>query len=621
EVDIGESIGILEPVPFPYALSLGYNEPFNITVTVYYPNGTPVVDQTVSAYLVKDGSIYANLTLLMVKPGIYTTTYALLPPLPQGTYILEISSQYGEAYTYIYFGDMIFGGIITPVYDYLPSASPGNNITIFAEVLTPQFTGVFTSQVFASLISPKGKPIVNITLKPAPDIVLFGVFNLFFTYYGNLTVPNDVKPGFYNVIVYSETNSSLGVITGKFVTSLYISNYSLNVTVKVNPIAYEGQWLKIYANITYPNGTEVTEGSFTATIMPASLESEALVLGLEIGIPLQYNSTLNEWVGEFQVPSELQGSIYQGNTISWLSGPWAIFISGSAKSGQILFSNATYFYVEPYTYLGSKVNLNQNARSLPPLIAKVNKTTYVISNVYIGNLTVKGVTLELLNSRIGSITAIDSKVIIKDNEIGGSYIGIVSINSTLTILNSIISNVIYAFDQINSNITLINVNFKNVSEMSKVPPPTVTINVTNITIPEAVIQFTIFGEGLRIINVLMNGKPVHYFLTSGTENEIIIDIPFNASILPDGVYAFVFEISNGGLVYNETKDVINTYHQILSNEQVSVLKNEVSLLNASVSLERSEVISYKSAFYISSALAVIAIIIGVLGVIFIIRKR
>lgn len=635
EVDIGESIGIIEPVPFPYAASIIYNEPFNIVVTVYYPNGTPVVNQSVFAYLIKDGKLYANLTLLMIRPGEYATAYALLPPMPQGTYLLEIISDYGEAYTYVYFGDMIYGGVISPVNDYLPSASPGQNITVFAEVLTPEITGLFTSKVVASLQDLNGTTILNVTLHPAPNVVLFGIYDLFFTYYNNITIPSGIKPGFYNIIISSETNTSLGPAVGKFVTAIYISNYSLNVNVRIDPtLAYEGQLVKIYANITYPNGSEVTSGSFTATLVPSSLGYAVGILGFNIGVPLQYNSSIGEWVGVFRVPSELNGSIFQGDTANMLSGPWSIFVSGVASNGDLLFSNATYLIVSPLTYIGNNIVLNSKDITSIPFMVRLNQTTYLISEVYAPNLTINGLNVEIVNARINSLTLNNAKAVIIDSTIGGTKIAITSINSTVSLVNSLIVNSVYGFDQVNSNISMSGVKLLNVTALSIVPPPVATINIQNVTTSSASLQVNVTGVGLRVINVVMNGKPVTYSISAVSPNNIIITIPFNSSALPDGEYSFTIEVSNGGLVYNLTKTVFNSYHQVYDSEQLSTLSNDinslttsvsslstsVSSLNTSVNVLHSALSSTNTIAYSSLAISIIALILGIVGILLSIRK-
>ncbi|TRM85199.1 peptidase S53, partial [Sulfolobus sp. E3] len=241
-----------------------------------------VANQSVTAYLIRNGHIVASVPLIMSSPGNYQGAYALLPPLPQGTYLLVINDSYGSATSYVYFGEYNFGGVLTPLNDGLPAASPGENVTFIDLVETIEFTGLFTSNVNAFVYNPSGKLVGEVHLIPAPDTIQFGVYLLFLLYEGNFTVPNNATPGFYNVVIQSVTNTSVGLDISNFTTAFYVSPANLNYNVKVSDTVYEGQWIKIFANITYPNGTEVKYGTFTATLSPTQLNYESLIIGFEI---------------------------------------------------------------------------------------------------------------------------------------------------------------------------------------------------------------------------------------------------------------------------------------------------------------------------------------------------
>ncbi len=589
EIDVGESINIVQPIPYPYNIPLPYNEPFSIEACVYYPNGTPVANQSVTAYLIRNGHTVASIPLIMTSPGNYQGAYALLPPLPQGTYLLVINDSYGSATSYVYFGEYNFGAVLTPLNDELPAASPGQNVTFIDLVETIEFTGLFTSNVSAFVYSPTGKLVGEVHLIPAPDTIQFGVYLLFLLYEGNFTVPDNATPGFYTVIIQSITNTSVGLDISNFTTAFYVSPANLNYSVKVSDMVYEGQWVKILANITYPNGTEVKYGTFTATLTPTQLNYESLIIGFEIGVPLQYNSTLNEWVGVYELPSIFNGSIFQGSNQYSLSGPWNIIVSGISSDGYNLYSN-NYFYfsVLPYTFL-NQILISKDSNL--PLLAEINSSAYMLSSVASNNITIMGTNVVLNNDIIGQLVIKDSSVtilssnikqlivlnstvsIVKSN-IGGKMVAIIANSSTVSVVSTVIQNSQYAFSQSNSIINMNGVSLSNVTSLSTVTPPKLTYSPSNITVAQKSIIVNISGEYLKLVNVLVNGEPIKYSVVSSSPSMISVSIPFNASTLPDGEYVFTVEVSDG-LPYNLTFNVFNSYHTVLLNENILSLHSSV----------------------------------------------
>ncbi|MCH4815909.1 MAG: protease pro-enzyme activation domain-containing protein [Saccharolobus sp.] len=597
EVDIGESINIVSPIPYPFNFPIPYNSPFGIEAWIYYPNGTPVVNQSVTAYLVSNsGKLLASIPLLMMAPGLYEGSYALLPPLPQGTYLLIINDSYGSAFSYVYFGEYNFGAILTPINDGFPAASPGQNITIIDEVLTPELTGIFTSNVTAYIYNQNGNLIGQVKLTPAPDIIQFGVYLLFFLYYANFTIPFDASPGFYNVVIQSVSNTSTGLVKANFVTSFYVSPANLRLNVKVNSVVYEGEVLKIYANITYPNGTPVKYGMFTATVLPTSLNYEQLIIGFQAGIPLQYNSTLGEWVGIYKVPSIFYGSIFQGSSVYSLAGPWNVIVSGVSWNGYNLYSTPASFSfvnVMPYTFIN---NIIVSSKSLDsPLLSKINSTTYMLSNVKANNITVEGINVILDNVIANTITLKNSNVMIRSSsinqlvlenssvsiigsKIGGNNIAVVANDSNLTITSSVIQNSRYAFLQPNSVISISGISMYNVTDLSVIPAPKIIyLSTTNVTVSKESIIVNITGEYLRLLGVSMNNKPVSYSVISSSPSSISLSIPFNASQFSDGQYVFTVSVSDG-LPYNLTFNILNNYHLVTVQGRIITLQGSVNLL-------------------------------------------
>ncbi|MEM0173041.1 MAG: protease pro-enzyme activation domain-containing protein, partial [Sulfolobaceae archaeon] len=325
DIVIGQSINIIYPIPYPFNFPLAPNTYFPIIVEVYNPNGLPAINESVNAYLIKDNKIVESVKLLPSRAftGEYTGSLSLISPSDQGVYLLLVNSTYGSAYTYLVFGNVIFGAIFTPINTGFPSVAVGQNITIIAYTLSPTFEGVLSSDVTA-YIYKDGKLMAKVPLIRAPNSVLFGIYNLFYLYYNNFTIPSNFTAGFYDVIIESKTNTSKGLTIGEFFTSFYVSPSTLGYKVSVKSIAFEGENVKIYAKITYPNGSDVKYGIINAVLMPTSITYASLLVGYYTGVEMHYESKSGLWVGEFRIPSVLESNtFYQGSPPDVLrAGSW-----------------------------------------------------------------------------------------------------------------------------------------------------------------------------------------------------------------------------------------------------------------------------------------------------------
>ncbi len=350
---IGTGITIIEPVPYPYAPAIPVDQPFEIEVYAIYPNGTPLTVPSLTVAFYHKGVDYFNATLLPVnvasEPGLYAG-YAMLPyPDPQGAYIMYVYSEApngkldGDAYTYVYFGEeIIYGYVITPLNDGTPSVTAGQTLYFVAMVENPWGLGMFTSQVYANIYSLNGTLVAQVPLYPASAPMLgYQV--------GSFTVPTSMAPGWYNVVFVSEENTSNGPLYGYFNQSFYVAPESVSATIYMASYSIEGVWLNVYVSITYPNGTPVTSGTFTATFVPQQLANELMLLGFFVGEPLQYNSAIGLWTAEIYVPSVYNTEIYSGEGVYSLAGPYILAVSGETQGADNLYPATQSVYVSPIT--------------------------------------------------------------------------------------------------------------------------------------------------------------------------------------------------------------------------------------------------------------------------------
>jgi len=621
DIDVGVGLAIISPptpMPYPYGSSLPLNYPFPVYVYATLPNGKPASNLTLTAYLIHHNKVYYATQLQEKGNGTYIGYMELPYPAPQGAYILLVNSTVGSVYSYEYFGQSIISAfVLTPVNDGLPSVSPGESVILMAQVINPTGYGMYTSSIVANIYNSSKQLVAQVPLMPTASGIQVGFY----------TIPSNMKPGFYNVVFVSYDNSELGPLYGYYNQSFYVAPSSLYSMVRSIHVAYEGQNVIVTANITYPNGTEVKYGMFVATLIPDQQYSNLLLMSFTIGIPLQYVPSMNEWMGILSLPSLGSPGFFTGESVSQLSGPWSITISGESANGYDVISMPYNVYVQPYTYIGSAKISQETLQTLPmgtvfgnSIVGiysenlVVTNANITIENSEISNLTIENSNVTILNSEVRTITSYNSNINVMNSKVGPSLVGITLINSSANVANTLFQSVKYAFHQVNSVVQISGLSEYNVSKLSlTTPPKLISISPSTITKPINYITVSIEGSGLKPVKVLVDNVPVTFTYTS-SKSMLYVKIPFNSTSLPDGAYTITIEVSNG-LTYYIKAQVFNTYHieyqsgviaankklatqniqniynkiesQLLSN--VTMLNNKISKLSGTLSMEYAAV--------------------------------
>jgi len=582
DIDVGVGLAIISPptpAPYPYGPPLFANYPFYVEVYATLPNGNPDDNLSLNAYLIKNGVVYYSTPLISEGGGIYYGEMILPYPDPQGSYILMVNSSQGNVYTYEYFGEAILESfVITPVNDGLPSASPGETVILAALAIDPIGLGMFTSNIYANIYNLSNYLVAQVPLQPTSSGFQTGFF----------TIPSNLTSGFYNVVFISNESTAISPLFGYANQSFYVSPSTLNTNIESVSTAYEGQYIKVFANITYQNGTEVKYGTFTATLIPDQYYSGLLDYSFTVGIPLQYNSSLNEWYGILQLPSLSSPGIFTGLSSMELSGPWSVTVSGEAANGNDEVSTPYSIYLEPYTFIGSLIINQNNYTSLPmgtvignsiegvysnSLIIK--NASLLIENSVINNLTIANSTVKIIGSQINRIMAEDSNISLLNDNIGPGVVGVSLINSNANIVNSVFENLIYAFSQENSKIVLSGLNEYNVTHLSNVTLPKV-VSVYPINVTQAInyVYINLSNNNFTPVQVLLDSIPINY--TYKIANGMLeLAIPFNSTSMPDGTY-IVTIILNNGLSYNISVKIYNNYHLLYQSLLIDNLENTLS---------------------------------------------
>ena len=477
---IGVGITIVEPIPFPYAPSIPVNYPFTIEAYAMFPNGTAVNTTSLEVVFYRQGTPVFTATLLPTSTtGLYEGTSMLMYPEPQGAYIMYVyylgpnGKVEGDAYEYVYFGEMVIVGyVVTPLNDGMPSVSANQTLLFLAYVENPFGFGAFTSQVWVDIYNLSGYLVAQVPLQPAPYPLLGFQMGFF-------TVPPNMPPGWYNAVFVSEENTSTGPLFGYLNQSFYVAPTAAQSPLVVIPsYAFENQWIEIQAQILYPNGTPVTSGEFTATLLPAQDLPNLLLIGFETGVPLQYNATLGAWVGYVQVPSIIYQSIYTGEGVYSLAGPWDVVVAGVSPTGINLYPSIWPIYVEPYTYMDPITVSGSNISSLPSSIRsgdtiynvyipslKVVDAHITLVNSIVGQLTAVNSTVTIVNGNVTSIEAVGSTLTLRGGYVGGGTVGIDAVGSTVNVEGTEFANLEYAFSVTDSSLNVQGARFLNVGSV------------------------------------------------------------------------------------------------------------------------------------------------------------
>jgi subtilase family serine protease len=434
DVNVGDSLGIVSPVPYPFATTTPPGSPFAIEAVAQFPNGSAVQAPSLNAYLIYEGRTISQVTLNGTA-GDYSGQGNITAGDPQGTYTIVVNgSGIGSVYSYLYVGQAVTGVILGPTDTAIPSASPGQQVVLLARVATSTGAGRYTSNVTAKVYDLSGMLVASADLHPSPNTVQFGVFDFFGYDQANFTLPSGLAQGFYKVQFLSSylENSTSALQEGNFTTGFYVSSPTLNYTVSVPAAVYEGQTLRVTAMISNSTGAPVDSGVFFATAIPSGYSFESYVTDYDgyTGAPMQYNSTLGQWVAEMRIPSALSPfDGFTGNIPGLVSGPWTVSVSGESSSASNVVPGTSYMEVQPYTYY-TLSSINATNVATAPLVA-ANGTGYVLSDIGADSLVVSGTTITLVDSSIGNLTLVNADVRLVASTVGS----LSAAGSTLALLH------------------------------------------------------------------------------------------------------------------------------------------------------------------------------------------
>ncbi len=599
-----------EQPTFPITVNVEY---YNITVNQY----TPITTLTL---------IPINASIIGY-PGLIWIAKIL--SLPSGD--LYITSENAEGFVSFTSGTMLQSLFILPPDVAEPgSVAPGQNIIIEGLPTPPENLLTITSiqtgnpvssniqegtNITAELVNTNGKVISKASIPFDSEVG---------EYLGYLPVPSTASGLYYIYLESSYDSITLNQnVSGFFYGEIYVTNYS-NVNIKTESYAYQGQTLTIYANITYPNGTEVTYGMYSATVYPMAITNEYSQISQIVELPLWYDSAIGEWIGNVTLPSTFNSgnlTYYEGEL--YYGAPFEILVTGLSANAYPTSNSPSAektFYVLPYNLIENK-KLDGFQTYNAVLINDTIITNGTLTNDILVNDNISG-NVRIVDSNVTNVTFYDSNVSLIYSE---GY-NIHSINSMITLVNSKISN-----------INLVNSEISNIkSTVSHITPslPTISIvspiNNENIT-GNITINFNVVGSNVMKDILYLNGKILTSFTGNGT-----FTYTLDTAKYPDGTYNLtVLSIQSDNLqssasIYVNFENMLSSVNQKVSNLSSNVsnlssnvsslssnLKSENSTLSSEISSDvsslNSSISSTKDLIYVAIVIAIIGIIIGILA--------
>jgi subtilase family serine protease len=569
DINVGDSLNILSPVPYPFAPPTPPNAPFTIVVSAAAPNGTSLSSLNLTANLVYEGKTVTSVSLPSAGRGFYSGSAVITPGEPQGTYTLAVNLPgVGSAYTYLYIGEGLTGGLIGPNDEAIPSVAPGQLAVLLARSVTANLMGIYESNVTAKIYSLSGTLMASVKLQPAPKIAQFGAFDFFGYQQANFTIPSNFTEGFYKIQFLSTfiQNGAGGAQFGNFTTGFYVSGPTLSYKISNPSTVFEGQQAQVSTRITDSKGAPVTSGVFLATFIPTGYAFESYLADISgySGVPMQYNPSTGEWTASYQIPSALTShNAFVGNVPGLTYGPWNVFVSGESANGSNVIPSSAYFNVLPFTYLGIGQLNPSNIGSVP--LAVVNGSGYALSNAAAGKLVIRGLQITLTNDNFGNLTLVNSKVSLVGIRVG-----------SLSVTNSTIVNVGSSFNSVSPALPVITVSGLSAPVAGKT---TFTADVAGLLLSSSSVVAQI------------DGAPVALTVTS-TSAGVTASGTVDSSTLAPGVHILTLKAT-------QADGLLSTYSTYFSVNPAGSFASQGGLLLASL--------------YATATISVIAIVLAIMA--------
>jgi subtilase family serine protease len=564
-----------------------------VDVLVSDLDGNPVESGSFSAaastYSIMSNTYSEVVSVPLTSKSLGYWTSLLNGSYPNGPMMLTIS---GGAYGYLPFmnGVDLQSSFILPSVIAEPGVvAPGQSIFVEGELEPPvnlpnvisaetgyplSYDVAFGSNLTATLYGPSGNLVASNTFWLTPEGFIGGT----------LDVPPDAKQGLYTIILSSSFDSATinAEVDGSFFAQIYVGP-SYNIpSISTNTSAlFEGQTVQVRADITYPNGTEVKFGIYSATLYPRDLQNDYSTLTQMVNVPLFYDSQLNKWVGNATMPSPYNNggsiSLYQGTI--YLSGPFEVYVSGVSADGvptTTAMSAQHELYVQPYLYVSGQTlsSLEQTsgvAFSDDTISIPSTDSVSLTNNVFVGTNTLKGGSFEVVSSQIDGTLQLSNTHVVLVGCVGGN---ITAENSTLVLMQSSLGSLVLNGSEVSLNS----------STYARVTPALLSISVQNPAMGETyngtiTVNASVTGQSLSSISLYLDEKLLASFGNTSSSVKYQLD---TASI-SDGVHTLgIIATQQDDLSASAYVSFSTNSHYVLAENEIGDLTNQLTAANATI---------------------------------------
>jgi subtilase family serine protease len=534
------------------------------------------------------------------------------------------------------------------------SAGPGQELTIVASPVAPfnlyflpsQETGgsfgsdlAVGTNMTARLVSPNGTVVSTASLGYQECKEALRVCQGATSLNGYLAIPGNASPGLYTVLLDANYSSeTVGkTINGSFFSQIMVTGAPAQPSISVEPgfisatapaddrqsasqALFEGEQAHVVARISYPNGTSVRYGEYTALVYPQSLQNQyTLLMHTEYAnsklVFLSYDPALQAWLGNVTIPSpSYQGSLAPLGVTSFVySGPYEAYVTGIAADGQLTTtakSAEQSFYVQPYVYVdGGNVSSLPQDSQLAFSGATITASGSLDGDLFLGNDVVSGGTVTISGSRItGTLEVKDANVTL----VGVSGGDIAATGSTLALKDSSVGSL----SLVGTKVSMTDSSYRYVTPAL----PTIVVDGLSETVSGASgYNVTVSGSGLSPGSLVasIDGDPADIQVSS-TSSGLEASGTVNGTSLADGVHTLVLTAAQSDGLSSSVTVAFS------SNSKAASLESQVSQANAAISAIQNQLSTSKTSLgtlylltYALAAAAIAAICVAV----FALRKR
>lgn len=515
------------------------------------------------------------------------------------------------------------------------TVAPGQSLTIVATATAPEniydiqslatgstlgATIAEGANVTATLVSPSGVDLVNVSLPLQSCAQALRVCGASLSLInGYLTIPANASPGLYTVLLTANYNDETTSFDygGSYFGQVYVAPGYSSPKITVSPSTlFEGEAATITANITSPDGSEVTNGIYTALVYPETAQNDYSSLmhstyeafGL---VPLTFDAGTGLWTGTVTTPSPYNSSLVSSTNANaeYYGGPYDVYVSGISSAAVPTASDLSAqqaFFVQPYVFTANTSMTGPQQTSRMALsnvtINAGSAPLYLSDDYFLGNNTVTGSDVTISSSTVSGTLNVQGGQSTLDGVTGGD---VVATNTHVVLEHTSLSSLV-----LGAGATV------SIDPASSYQTVTPALPVLTITSPSANASYTgtvnaqvaVKGSAITAVTFFLDGERLP---SLGAPNGTEVSYPLNTASLPDGTHTLTVVVVQSDLLSTTATVSFVTHNQLAAvTSSLATANKTISSLDGTVSSLRSTVNGLTGLVYLAVAVAVIGIAVA-----------